>query len=103
MAAKFEFEMNESIESSRSIFQRALRFLPNETKLWIEVIIYFKNKHFSSIARKICFKYFKMELMCVELIMKRKELLGIDEKEDSEVTIILNLNYFNQIKQLFIE
>lgn len=37
MAAKFEFETNESVESSRSIFQRALRFLPSEKKLWIEV------------------------------------------------------------------
>ena len=37
MAAKFEFEMNESVESSRSIFQRALRFLPNEKKIWTEV------------------------------------------------------------------
>ena len=69
MAAKFEFEMNESIESSRSIFQRALRFLPNEQKLWCE--------------------YFKMELMCVELVMKRKELLGIDEQPSD----VILLNY----------
>lgn len=64
MAAKYEFEVNESVESSRAIFQRALRFLPDETKLWIE--------------------YFKMELMCVELVVKRKELLGINDKEDSD-------------------
>ena len=83
MAAKFEFEINESVESSRSIFQRALRFLPNEKKIWIEVK---KKKHSSKGFRKLNenyfqFKYFRMELMCVELIMKRKELLGIDEKE----------------------
>jgi hypothetical protein len=29
-----------------------------------------------------------MELMCVELIMKRKELLGIDEKENANVVYI---------------
>jgi U3 small nucleolar RNA-associated protein 6 len=39
MAAKFEFEMNESIETSRQLFQRALRFLPQSKKLWIEVFL----------------------------------------------------------------
>lgn len=69
MAAKFEFEVNESVETARSLFQRALRLMPEQRKLWIE--------------------YFKMELMCVDLIMKRKELLGITgekEAEDSEST-----------------
>ena len=37
MAAKYEFEANESIETARNLFQRALRFLPNNRKLWIEV------------------------------------------------------------------
>ena len=37
MAAKYEFESNESIETARNLFQRALRFLPNNRKLWIEV------------------------------------------------------------------
>ena len=37
MAAKYEFEANESIETARNLFQRALRFLPNNKKLWIEV------------------------------------------------------------------
>ncbi len=36
MAAKYEFEANESIETARNLFQRALRFLPNNRKLWIE-------------------------------------------------------------------
>ena len=39
MAAKFEFEVNESIETSRQLFQRALRFLPQSKKIWIEVRI----------------------------------------------------------------
>ena len=38
MAAKYEFEANESIESARNLFQRALRFLPKCAKLWLEVI-----------------------------------------------------------------
>jgi hypothetical protein len=37
MAAKYEFETNESIETARSLFQRALRFLPASQKLWTEV------------------------------------------------------------------
>jgi hypothetical protein len=37
MAAKYEFEENESIESARNLFQRALRFIPSSTKLWLEV------------------------------------------------------------------
>ena len=39
MAAKYEFEFNESIETARNLFQRALRFLPDSRKLWIEVKI----------------------------------------------------------------
>lgn len=64
MAAKFEFEVNESVETARQLFQRALRLLPDKKKIWIE--------------------YFKMELMCVDLIMKRKELLGLTEQSELE-------------------
>lgn len=64
MAAKFEFEDNESVETARSLFQRALRLLPNKKKIWVE--------------------YFKMELMCVDLIMKRKELLGLTDQAELE-------------------
>jgi len=42
MAAKYEFETNESIETARNLFQRALRFLPTSQKLWTEVNITFK-------------------------------------------------------------
>ncbi len=37
MAAKFEFENNESPETARQLFQRGLRFLPASKKIWIEV------------------------------------------------------------------
>lgn len=40
MAAKFELETNESVETARLLFQRALRFLPHSRKIWIEVLIY---------------------------------------------------------------
>lgn len=35
----------------------------------------------NSLLIKLFFKYFKMELLCVEVIMKRKELLGITDSE----------------------
>jgi hypothetical protein len=37
MAAKFEFEVMVSPSSARSLFQRALRLMPQEKKLWLEV------------------------------------------------------------------
>jgi hypothetical protein len=37
MAAKFEFEVMISPSSARSLFQRALRLMPQEKKLWLEV------------------------------------------------------------------
>ena len=43
MAAKFEFEVNESTETSRQLFQRGLRFLPQSEKLWIEVCAFVLN------------------------------------------------------------
>jgi len=65
MAAKFEFEVNETPEIARQLFQRAIRFLPNSQKLWLE--------------------YFKMELLCIELILKRKQMLGIEgEMKDDQ-------------------
>lgn len=41
IAAKFEFEVNESIETARSLFQRAIRFVPKNKKLWIEVSFFY--------------------------------------------------------------
>jgi hypothetical protein len=49
MAAKFEFEVMISPSSARSLFQRALRLMPQEKKLWVEVsscLLYFKNNWF---------------------------------------------------------
>ena len=40
MAAKFEFEVMVSPSSARSLFQRALRLMPQEKKLWLEVYSY---------------------------------------------------------------
>ena len=37
MAAKFEFEVMVSPSSARALFQRALRMMPQEKKLWLEV------------------------------------------------------------------
>jgi hypothetical protein len=51
MAAKYEFETNESIETARNLFQRALRFLPTSQKLWTEVLhflVSISTKHFGS-------------------------------------------------------
>ena len=51
MAAKYELETNESIETARHLFQRALRFLPTSRKIWIEVLNWVLIIHF----RNICF------------------------------------------------
>jgi len=48
MAAKFEFETMVSPSSARSLFQRALRIMPQEKKLWLEVN-YSPMKHRKSI------------------------------------------------------
>jgi len=37
MAAKFEFEVMISPSSARALFQRALRLMPQDKKLWLEV------------------------------------------------------------------
>ncbi len=51
MAAKFEFEVNESIETARMLFQRALRLLPSHNKLWIEVYIFLFKLSFSYLEK----------------------------------------------------
>lgn len=70
MAAKFEFEVMVSPSSARALFQRALRLMPQEKKLWLE--------------------YFKFELLYVELIQKRQAILDrtaheTENKEDDAV------------------
>ncbi|CAF0814641.1 unnamed protein product [Adineta ricciae] len=61
MAAKFEFEVMVSPSSARALFQRALRMMPQEKKLWLE--------------------YFKFELLYVELVQKRQAILDRASKE----------------------
>jgi U3 small nucleolar RNA-associated protein 6 len=61
MAAKFEFEVMVSPSSARSLFQRALRLMPQEKKLWLE--------------------YFKFELLYVELVQKRQAVLERTKEE----------------------
>ncbi|CAF1352469.1 unnamed protein product [Adineta steineri] len=71
LAAKFEFETMVSPSSARSLFQRALRLMPQEKKLWLE--------------------YFKFELLYVELIQKRQAVLDRTKLEtnDNEEDAIL--------------
>ncbi|CAF4119264.1 unnamed protein product [Rotaria sp. Silwood2] len=61
MAAKFEFETMVSPSSARSLFQRALRIMPQEKKLWLE--------------------YFKFELLYIELVQKRQTVLDRTKQE----------------------
>jgi len=65
LAAKFEFEVMVSPSSARALFQRALRLMPKCKKLWLE--------------------YFKLELLYVELIQKRRAVLdGTRDKTDED-------------------
>ncbi|CAF1959562.1 unnamed protein product [Rotaria magnacalcarata] len=64
MAAKFELETMVSPSSARSLFQRALRLMPQEKKLWLE--------------------YFKFELLYVELIQKRQQVLDRTKQETQD-------------------
>ncbi|CAF1121392.1 unnamed protein product, partial [Didymodactylos carnosus] len=64
LAAKFEFEVMVSPSSARALFQRALRLMPKCKQLWIE--------------------YFKLELLYVELIEKRRAVLDGNRKDKSD-------------------
>jgi len=68
LAAKHEFEESGNPETARSLMQRALRNNRQSTKLWHE--------------------YFRLELMHIEKIKKRREMLGvggIDLKGNTEI------------------
>lgn len=58
MAAKHEFEVSGNAENARKLMQRGLRNLKQSDKLWLE--------------------YFRLELMHVDKIKKRRKLLGLD-------------------------
>lgn len=61
-AAKWQLEENASVEMSRKLLQRGLLFNNKSCLLWRE--------------------YFRMELLFVEKMRKRKEVLGIKEEKD---------------------
>lgn len=68
-AAKWEFEENHAPENARKIFQKSVKFHSHSRLLWTE--------------------YFRMELMFVDLILKRKEVLGLQGIEDSKNDVVL--------------
>jgi len=68
MAAKFEFEVMISPSSARALFQRALRLMPQDKKLWLE--------------------YFKFELLYVELVSKRQAVLDRSKESDEDDAIL---------------
>lgn len=61
-AAKWQLECNSSPEMARKLLQRGLLFNNKSSLLWHE--------------------YFRMELIFVDKMKKRKSVLGIEEKED---------------------
>lgn len=63
-AAKWQLEANASAEMSRKLLQRGLLFNAKSCLLWRE--------------------YFRMELLFVDKMRKRKEVLGIKEDKDGE-------------------
>lgn len=63
-AAKWQLEENASVEMSRKLLQRGLLFNNKSCVLWRE--------------------YFRMELIFVDKMRKRKEVLGIKEEKDGE-------------------
>lgn len=77
MAAKYEFEHNQSIKAARSIMQRGLRFNIDSDSLFLE--------------------YFKLELLFVSKAKVKRDLLdalidtetGVNDKTDADETIQL--------------
>ncbi|CAB4011640.1 U3 small nucleolar RNA-associated 6 homolog [Paramuricea clavata] len=65
-AAKYEFEDRNNIKTARTLLQRALRLNPKCSNLWLE--------------------YFRLELLYVDKVKKRRKLLGVDagNEEDAE-------------------
>ncbi|XP_028395280.1 U3 small nucleolar RNA-associated protein 6 homolog [Dendronephthya gigantea] len=63
-AAKYEFEERNNIKSSRILLQRALRLNSNCQNLWLE--------------------YFRLELLYIDKVKKRRRLLGINAGNDED-------------------
>lgn len=95
MAAKSELEDRDSSESARHLFLRALRFHPNNQKVYQEVKGKLLHNVFARgyrILVRPCnlnyilsyiFKYFRMELLHCEKLRKQKE-----ELEKAEVDLV---------------
>ncbi|CAJ0747808.1 13805_t:CDS:10 [Entrophospora sp. SA101] len=82
LAAKWEFEENANISASRVLMQRGLRFNPETIQFWHE--------------------YFKLELMYIEKIKKRRRILGISSNilsEDENSDMHLDKDQINSLKE----
>jgi U3 small nucleolar RNA-associated protein 6 len=64
MAAQFQFEDQHDPSAARSTMQQGLRSNPTSTHLWLE--------------------YFRMELMHVDKMKKRRQMLGLEKSQDEE-------------------
>ena len=64
MAAKFEFESMKNTSSARALLQQGIRANPESKHLWMEL--------------------FRMELLYVEKMKKRRDLLGLEEPMDEK-------------------
>lgn len=81
LAAKYQIEEENSVRNARSLLQKGLRQNKESSVLWLE--------------------YFKMELLHVQKIQKRKETLGIDGidlKDDNEDGAPQEMEAFLQCK-----
>ncbi|XP_076072744.1 U3 small nucleolar RNA-associated protein 6 homolog [Mytilus galloprovincialis] len=65
LAAKWEWENNNSPNNARHLLQQGIRYLTNSQQLWLE--------------------YFRMELLYAEKLRQRRSVLGIDEEEADKV------------------
>ncbi|XP_061191995.1 U3 small nucleolar RNA-associated protein 6 homolog [Saccostrea echinata] len=68
-AAKWEFENNKNADNARNLMQRGLRFNPSSKPLWLE--------------------YYRLELLFVEKLRKRKELFQASKMKSEEHSEIL--------------
>ncbi|KAI9277660.1 U3 small nucleolar RNA-associated protein 6-domain-containing protein [Sporodiniella umbellata] len=66
MAASWEHEHNHNIAAARSLMQRAIRLMPENKLLWHE--------------------YFRLELIYVEKILLRRQVLGIQQAQPMETS-----------------
>ena len=82
-AAKWEFEENNNPDNGRQIMLRGLRFLPTSWVLHRE--------------------YVKLELLYVEQLKKRSELLGVNKSEDVEEDSVTNCSIVRLVAKAAID